>query len=137
MRELLMPRLLERDHVANRGNARHVGAELAVDPHVAAIELDAQLLGPESAGHRSTPRGNEQVLGVELLRFAIARLRGSEFDVDAVRARLRARDLRAGEDLDALLLERAFELAGHLFVFLRHQPREQLDDRDVAAEAAE
>src|SRR3954447_1706936 len=137
MRELLMPRLLERDHVANRRDARHVGAELVVDPHVAAIELDAQLFGPESARHRSAPRGDEQVLGVELLRFAIGRLRGIEFDVNAVRTRLRARHLRAGEDLDALLLERAFEFSGDGFVLDRHQPRQQLDDRDVTAEAAE
>ena len=39
-------------------------------------------------------------------------------------------------DVDALLLERLLELRGHRFVLDRHEPRQQLDDRHLAAEAA-
>src|SRR6185436_2532905 len=58
-------------------------------------------------------------------------------EVDATAVVLRARDLRRGEDLDPLFLERPFELRRNRLVFGRHQPREQLDDRDVAPESPE
>ena len=47
------------------------------------------------------------------------------------------RHLRAGQRLDALLLERLLELRRHRFIFDRHEPRQQLDDGDLAAEPAE
>ncbi len=59
------------------------------------------------------------------------------FDVDALGAGLRGRDLRAGHHLDAALLERALELGRHRLVFARHQARQQLDHRDLAAVALE
>ena len=39
-------------------------------------------------------------------------------------------------DCDALLLERLLELRRHRLVFDRHEPRQQLDDGHLAAEAA-
>ncbi len=65
---------------------------------------------------------------------AVGRLR---VDVDASRAGGRAGHLRPGQDLDALPLEGLFELGRHGLVFDRHQPRQQLDNRDLAAEPAE
>ena len=49
----------------------------------------------------------------------------------------RARDLRARVARDALLAERLLELRRHRLVFDRHEARQQLEDRDLAAEAAE
>ena len=80
------------------------------------------------------PGGDEQHLEGQLLRLAVARL---HLDVDALGAGLGGRDLRAGQHLDAALLERALELGRHRLVFARHQPRQQLDDRDLAAVALE
>ena len=54
-----------------------------------------------------------------------------------VRRRRGLRDLRAGQRLDALLLEGLLELGRHRFILDRHEPRQQLDDRDLAAESAE
>ena len=50
---------------------------------------------------------------------------------------LGAGHLRAGVARDALLAERLLELGRHRLVLDRHEPRQQLEDRHVAAEAAE
>src|SRR6266511_3164265 len=134
MRELLVAGLLERDYVADRRDARNVGPVLRVDAHVTAIQLQARFLSAESARDRPASRRDEKELGAQFLRLAVRSLR---LEIDSVGARLRAGDLRAGHDLDALLLERALELCRDRLVFDRHEPRQQLDDRDVAAEAAE
>ena len=49
VRELRMARLVERDDVAYRGDARHAGLESLVHVHVAALEPQAGLLGPRPA----------------------------------------------------------------------------------------
>ena len=103
----------------------HAGPEFLVDPDVAAIQLQAGFFGAETGRHRTAAGRHEQVLGVELRRLAVGRLR---FDIDAVGAGLRARDLRAGQHLDALLLERLLELGRDRFVFDGTMPRQQLDD---------
>ena len=80
------------------------------------------------------PVATSSMLGGELLRLAVRRLR---LDGHAARrSTRRLRDLRAGQHLDALLLERLLELRGHGLVLDRHEPRQQLDDRHLAAEAA-
>src|SRR5262245_40900286 len=134
VRELLVARLVEGDHVADRRNARDVRTVLRVHADVAAIEMETGLFDAETVGHRAASGRDEQVFAAQLLRLAVGAL---GFEIDPVRSRLRAGDLRGGEDLDALLLERPLELRGDGFVLDRYEAREQLDDRDVAAEAAE
>src|SRR6185437_2910019 len=95
---------------------------------------DAELLRAESVGHRSAARGDEQVLRADLSGLAIRRHR---LEIDAARTRLRARHLRPGQNLDALLAERSLELGRHGLVFHRDDAREEFDEGDVAAEAAE
>ena len=62
MRQLRVTGLLERDHVANRGNPRHAGPVLIVDPDVAALQSQAGLLGAKARRHRPATRGDEQIL---------------------------------------------------------------------------
>src|SRR4030095_5157039 len=58
-------------------------------------------------------------------------------DVHAVARHAGGRDSRAGVAGDALRAERLLELGRHRLVLDRHETRQQLDDRDVAAEARE
>ena len=134
VRELRMHAVTERDDVADRGYVRHGRSIELVHLDVALVHRDAGLLDPEPGRHRPAARRDEQDIGRQLLRLAVGSLR---LDVHAVRAaRLRCRHLRPGQRLDALLLERLLELRGNRFVFDRHEPRQQFDDRHLAAEAA-
>src|SRR6185436_2271298 len=134
MRELRVPGLVERDDVADGGNAGNTGAEVRPDVDVAALEAQPRFFGAEARRHRTAAGGDEQVLGLERERLAVG---GLGLDLHRRLAGLRARDPGAGQDLDALLLERALELGRHGVILDRHQPRQQLDDRHLAAEAAE
>ena len=71
MRELRVPRLVERDDVADRGDAGHAGLEPLVDVHVAALEPQARLLGAEAGRHRAAAGRDEQILGARASRRAV------------------------------------------------------------------
>src|SRR6185436_6911774 len=68
------------------------------------------------------------------LRGAVCKL---HLDVDAVARHPGGGHSRAGVAGDALLTERLLELGRYRLVLDRHETRQQLDDRDVAAEARE
>ena len=91
------------------------------------------VFGAESVGHRTTSGRDEQQLRVDFVRLAVRRLR---VDRHAVVAGLRLQHLRPGHRLDALLLEGLLELRRNGLVLDRHEARQQLDDRHLAAEAA-
>ena len=61
---------------------------------------------------------------------------GSTAILTPVAGRLRAGHLVADERLDAALVERACELFGDLRILVRHEARQELDDRDLDAERA-
>ena len=134
VRELRVPRRAERNHVADRGNARHVGPEQRVDLDVALFDLQADAFRVQPGGHRAAAGRDQQIIGANLLGRPVGEL---DVDVDAVGVRLGAGDPGAGVARDALLAERLLELDGDRLVLDRHQPRQQLDDRHVAAEAVE
>ena len=75
VRELRMPGRAERDHVADRGNARHVRPEQRVDLDVALLDLQSDAFGIQARGDRAAPGGDEQVVGANGLRRAIGKLR--------------------------------------------------------------
>src|SRR5687767_2273114 len=103
MRELWMSGLLEGDDVADRRDTLDVRLERAVHLDVPAVHLQTCLFGAQAARHGSATDRHEQDLDVELRRLAVRCL---GLDIDTFRAGLRAGDLGAGHELDALLLER-------------------------------
>ena len=135
VRQLRVARALAEGHdVAQRGDALDVGAIVRVHLHVPALQLEPDRLDAEPVGDRASTRGDQQVVGGDRLRLAVGALR---LERHALALHLRPGDLRADQRGDALLLERAREFRRHRLVFDRHQPREQLDDGDLAAEAVE
>ena len=66
MRELVV-RAAHRDHVANGRDAWHVGLEQRIDDHVAAVHRQADGLGAQAFGHRTTARGDQQQVVAQLL----------------------------------------------------------------------
>src|SRR5258706_7938373 len=134
MRQLRMARCVERDHIADGRNPRHVRAKFLIDVDVAALQPQTRVLGAEPGGDGAPAGRDEQIVHPDPGGPAVGRQR---LDVDAVRAGLRARDPCAGQDLDALLPERTFELGGDRLVLDRYDSREQFDESDVAAKAAE
>ena len=134
MRELRMSGSAERDDVADRGNAGHVGSVLRVDLDVSLLHLQTDAFRVESRRHGPAAGGDQQVVGAHSLRAAVAKL---DVDVHAVSAHVCGGHAGTRVARDALLAERFFELGGHAFVLHGHQSRQQLDDRHVAAEAAE
>jgi hypothetical protein len=101
----------------------------AVDPHIAAVQLDADRGETETVERRATPGGDEQRITCELLTV--------EREHELVAAPTCRGDRRTQPQLDALRGERfRHQLAG-LGLLARQQPLELLDHRDLAAEAAE
>ncbi len=93
------------------------------------VFLDADVFGARGAAH-----GDEDFFGFLFDGLAVG---GGPGDFDAGVGLFDFLDLRAGVDVDAALLEDARELLGDFFVFGRHEAREEFDERDFGAEAAE
>ena len=87
----------------------------------------------EAVDVRLEADADQHLVGVQSCSLPPAVKRDGRAAVRAGRARSPA---RAGDELDALLLERALELDADLLVFERQQVVEQLDDRDVDAVGA-
>ena len=129
-----MPGPAQRDHVADCRDAANARAILRVHLDVSLLELQPRTLGLEAGRHRAAARRHEQVVDAQRPLAAVGQLR---LEVDAVRIRFRARHLRAGVRRDALLAKRFFELGRHGVVLDRDQPRQQLEERHLAAEPSE
>src|SRR5581483_1755562 len=106
---------------------RRLQGGIGLDP--AALELHAGAVERERVDGRLEADADEHALGIELLLLA---LRGEAHGRAAV-ADLCAGDLRAGEEIDALLLERALDLDADLLVLEREEVVEQLEDGHVDA----
>ena len=89
---------------------------------------------PTSCGARCAAHGDENFLGFLIRRLAVGVGPG---DFDAGFGLLDFLDFGAGVDVDAALFEDAREFLGNLFVFGRHDARQEFDDGDLGAEAAE
>ncbi len=97
---------------------------------LALVELNADLLEPESFDERTAPDGDEHQVGLD--RLAVAEVDGQ---LRAVVLDLRA--LLAELEGDAALAELLRELLRRIGIFLWDQRVEHLDDRDLRAEAVE
>src|SRR5207237_9371508 len=97
---------------------------------LAAVELDADLLEAEVLDVRRAPDRDEHQVGLGGLTLA-------EVDRERAPLLLDLRALLAEVERDFLLLERLRELLRGVFVLLRDEPRQHLDDRHLAAERAE
>ena len=71
-----------------------VGREQRIDDDVAAIHLDAELLGIETLGDGTATGRDEQDVDGELLRFCRGAFAGRHLDLDAFCAGRRRGDLR-------------------------------------------
>src|SRR4030095_12354716 len=135
VRQLRMPRAFaEGDDVAYRRNALDAGPIILVHLDEAFLNLQAHLLRAKALDPRRAAGGDEQLIRFERLRLAVGQLR---FRSDFVALHRCARYFRARQRRDALLAERARKLDGDRFVLDGHESREQLDERHLAAEAAE
>src|SRR5262245_21940233 len=132
--QLRMAGSIERDDIANGGDAGNVRSEITAHVDVAAFEAKTGVFGPEPGCDWSTPGRDEQILGADLRGLSIWRLR---FEVYSVLRGSCAGDTRPGQHLDALFSKRSFQLGGDRFVFDRNDSRKQLNDRDLAAEPPE
>ena len=133
VRELRV-RAAHRDDVADRRDALNAGAICGVDAHVSLLEIEPDAFGVQSGRHRPAAGRDEQVIGAQFFRRAVRLLK---LKIDAVCRRFRRRDLRVRVARDPLPAKRLLQLFRHRLVFDRHEPREQLENRHVAAEPPE
>src|SRR5947209_5662471 len=121
-----------RDHVADGIDVRFARAAELVHRNVAALHFYLRPLKSESFRKRHAPDGDEQHLGFERNVAALSVLARR---AHAVFSLLDLLKLRPRERLDAALAERFFQLLRDLFVFERHEPRQEFDERRLRAEA--
>src|SRR5436305_9307848 len=121
-----------RDHVADGVDVRFARSAELVHLDVAALDFYLRPLKPQAFRERHAPDGDEKHLRFERDVFALRVL--------TRRAHARVRSLhllkfRPRERFDAALAERFFKLLRDLFVFERHQSRQQFNERRLRAEA--
>ena len=95
-----------------------------------AVVLDPDRLQPEPLDDRATPRRDEHEVALDDLAFA-------EVDAQGLAGLLDLRALRPEVNGDPPPLELLQELRGCVFVLLRDERREHLDDRHLRGEALE
>ena len=119
--------------VAQRPDARHVGAELVVHlDEPALVDGDAGLVEAEVVGVRAAADGHQQMRADDLLRA----IGGVETGDDVLAA---LRDLQAfGAQMqsDAFGFQDVGDCSGRVLVLARDQARRHLDHRHLTAEAA-
>ena len=127
---LVGERRADRHEVADRVHALQRGAHRAVHLHLAGLvaHLDAGLLETEPLHIRPAPGSDAQV--VELLGVA------AEGQLHAVLLRLRALDVRAGDDLYVLLGDFACRGLRDLLVLERQDLGKRFEQGDLGAEPA-
>src|SRR6185437_2631627 len=120
------------DHVADGIDALHVGREMRINLHAAAvIERDARLLKPEALGIGHAADADENDIGFDHF------LRAARSGLDLGRkhlARINRRDLGAELELESLLLEYALELPRDLAIHAGQDAIEKFDHGDLGAE---
>src|SRR5207247_4367399 len=120
---------------ADRVDALDIGLHHAADlDETALIHLDAQLLQADAFVVLRLPANTHQhAFGRELLLVAIGAGHAGHHLRIAALDRLEA---GVGHDLDAALGERLVQLGANLLVLNWDNPRQRLDDGDLAAERA-
>src|SRR5262245_23830516 len=117
--------------VADRVDVRHGGAAVLVGrDSLALVELDADRLETETLDRRPSADANEH-------QVALDRLTVTEMDSQAVTGLLDLRALLFEMKRDPAPTELFRELLRGVRILLRNERREHLDDRHLAAEAAE
>ena len=117
--------------VAERPNARHVGAQFIVHGYVTAcVGLDAGLVESEVIGIGHAPDRQQQMRARDFARFLFA----THLHRDAVAAFRRAHALGIEPDFDALALQNVGDRGRYFFVLASYQPRPHFHHRDAAAE---
>jgi len=117
------------DQVADRIDTLLAGLQPFVDDDVAALDLHLRAVQADVLDVSGDP--DRQHDAVDGDRLALAA--GLDRRADAVLARLQVGDLRAGMDLEALLLERLLREGRYLLVLLRQDAVEYLRDRHLGA----
>ena len=103
------------------------------DLNEASVELDARLVDADVGSARGAAHGDQNLLG---LLFDLLAVGAGPGDLHAGVGLLDLFDLRAGVHVDAALFEYAREFLRDLFIFGRHEARQELDQRHLSAEAA-
>src|SRR3954452_2468938 len=120
-------------HIANCKDARHIGSANLVDGDHAAINLHAEFFQAEIFSVTEDPDGGNDALGLEGRGLALAVFQRAG---DFVSALFDFRHFRAGENLDALLLEALAGERGDLGILDRQDLRQQFDDGHLASHRA-
>ena len=118
--------------VADRVDGRHVGGEMAVDRHLAALHRDAERLQPEPLRVGAAADRHQHDLRLERLRRAAGG--GLDRRLDALRRLLDRGDLVRQMELEALLLQQALRLLADFAVHAGQDAVEELDHRHLGAE---
>ncbi len=120
--------------VADGVDAGLFGLHPLVDLDKPALRLDLRFLEADVLRARRAAHSHQHLLGFFLDLLAVG---GREGHLRAGLRLLDLLDLRAHVDVDAALLEGPRQLLADLFVFVGHHARQELDDGDLRAEAAE
>src|SRR5690606_12607850 len=116
-------------HIPDGINAVHVRSVELVDDDSPGLRLDTGLLEPYILDIAHDAHGGENLITFECF-LALLRL---HLHLQGLAARIDGLHLHSGKDFDALLLEGALELLGHVGVFDRHEAIQQLDDGHLGA----
>ena len=119
--------------IADGVDARHIGLAVAIDHDGAAIGFHAELFEPEIFDIADHADGRDHAIDGDRLRAALAVVDGRG---DAVGLLVELGDFRAGDDLDALLLELLAREGGDLRILDRQDLRQHFDDRHLGAHGA-
>src|SRR5947208_16742280 len=119
--------------IAQRINARHIGAKLIVNLDVTAlIHLNPGMLQTEVVGVRHTTDCEKRMRADDsLIAGAAINLHGH-----FVAAFFKADAFSAETDRDTFSFENRFDVFGNVFVFTLNQSRPPLHNGDLTAEAA-
>ena len=113
----------------------HARLELAIDVDVAALQPQAELLGAEAVVTGPRPVATSRYSAVELA-WSCRRRFAPRSSTPSAPAFALVTFVPVSTLMPCFLNDR-LELGRHRLVLDRHQPRQQLDDRDLAAEAPE
>ncbi len=106
---------------------------MVVGDHAALVGNDADALQAQALGERTAADGDQHVVGLDRLGGAAGD--GLDRQLHALGRGLRAGDLRAQLELEALLGEDLLELGGHFGVGARQDAVQELDHGHLGAQA--
>ncbi len=117
-------------HIADRIQAVHIGASIAVDHHTAPIGLHAEILKAQIFYIALNAHRRDQAIRLDRFGFAVL---GLHMGGDSVLVLVDLGDLGAGDDLQPTLFERLASDLGNLRILDRHDLVHQLDHGHIHA----